>query len=233
MYKILLVEDDLDICEIMKMYMSRTNNSLAIANTAHEALQMVKEDNFDLILLDIMLPDITGIDLCSKLRKEDFFVPIIFISCIDDDETIIKALEMGGDDYIVKPFNCSVVLARIEANMRRVRMAREHPTPKNEIVLEDFTIDGSDYSIIKNGQKIALTPIEFKILTYMTANPERVLTLEELYQNIWHEPSFDDVRTVKVHVSNLRKKLEDDPSNPKHIKTVRKIGYIFHAGSSV
>jgi DNA-binding response OmpR family regulator len=173
-----------------------------------------------------MLPDITGIDLCSRLRK-DLLCPIVFISCIDDDETIIKALEMGGDDYIVKPFNCSVLLARIEANMRRVRIETKNPSAKNKIVLDAFTIDGSDYTVIKDGNKITLTPIEFRIITYMSTNPNRVITLEELYQNIWNEPSFDDVRTVKVHVSNLRKKVEDNPSNPKHIKTVRKIGYIF------
>ncbi|MEL7646639.1 MAG: response regulator transcription factor [Sedimentibacter sp.] len=226
MYKILLVEDDIDICEIIRMYMSRTDNLIYMANTAQEALQMVNEDSFDLILLDIMLPDITGIDLCSKLRK-DLLCPIIFISCIDDDETIVMALEMGGDDYIVKPFSCSVLLARIEANMRRVRMETKNLSDKNKIVLDDFTIESSDYTVVKDGNKINLTPIEFKILTYMVSNPDRVITLEELYQNIWNEPSFDDVRTVKVHVSNLRKKVEDDPSNPKHFKTVRKIGYIF------
>jgi DNA-binding response OmpR family regulator len=226
MYKILLVEDDIDICEIIKMYMSRAKNSIYIANSANEALRLVNEDSFDLILLDIMLPDITGIDLCSRLRK-DLLCPIIFISCIDDDETIVKALEMGGDDYIVKPFNCNVLLARIEANMRRMRIESKNPSAKNKIVLDGFTIDGSDYTVIKDGNKITLTPIEFKIITYMAASPNRVITLEELYQNIWNEPSFDDVRTVKVHVSNLRKKVEDDPSNPKHIKTIRKIGYIF------
>lgn len=173
-----------------------------------------------------MLPDIMGIDLCSRLRT-DLLCPIIFISCIDDDNTIVKALEMGGDDYIVKPFNCSVLLARIEANMRRVRIEANNPSAKTKIVFDDFTIDGSDYTVIKDAKKIALTPIEYKIITYMSTNPNRVITLEELYQNIWNEPSFDDVRTVKVHVSNLRKKVEDNSSNPKHIKTVRKIGYIF------
>lgn len=225
MYKILLVEDDLDICEIIKIYMSRTENIVYIANTADIALQLVNENNFDLILLDIMLPDIVGIDLCSRLRKH-LLCPIIFISCIDDDDTIVKALEMGGDDYIVKPFNCSVLLARIEANMRRVLIETKKPSYK-KIVLDDFIIEGSDYTVIKDDKKINLTPIEFKIITYMAANPNRVITLEELYQNIWNEPSFEDVRTVKVHVSNLRKKIEDDPSNPKYIKTVRKIGYFF------
>lgn len=225
-YKILLVEDDIDICEIIKIYMSRTNYSITTANSADEALQLVKENSYDLFLLDIMLPDITGIDLCRKLRK-GVFCPIIFISCVDDDEIIVKALEMGGDDYIVKPFNCNVLLARIEANMRRVQVEANNPSPKNKTIFDDFTIDVSDYTVIKNDKKINLTPIEFKIITYMSANPNRVITLEELHQNIWNEPSLDDVRTVKVHVCNLRKKIEDEPSNPKHIKTLRKIGYLF------
>lgn len=226
MYKILLVEDDIDICEIIKMYMANTNYTVTTAGSSQEALKIADEEDFDLILLDIMLPDITGIDLCSKLRK-DFLCPIIFISCIDDDTTIVNALEMGGDDYLVKPFSCSVLMARIEANMRRVQMDRKNLSSVNTIILNDFTIYGNDCTVIKDGKKINLTPIEFKIITYMAENPERIITLEELYHKIWNEQSFDDVRTVKVHVSNLRKKIEDDPSEPKHIKTVRKIGYMF------
>lgn len=226
MYQLLLVEDDLDICEIIKMYMSRTNHKLHIANSAQQALQLVDVNSYDLILLDIMLPDITGIDLCSRLRK-GLMCPIIFISCVDDDDTIVKALQMGGDDYIVKPFNCNVLLARIEANMRRIQIDAKNPSLQNKTTFDDFTIDSSDYTVIKNNEKINLTPIEFKIITYMSANPNRVITLEELHQNIWPEPSLDDFRTVKVHVYNLRKKIEDEPSNPKHIKTLRKIGYTF------
>jgi len=226
MNKILLVEDDIDICEIIKMYMTNTNYTITAAGSAHEAFEIADVESFDLILLDIMLPDITGIDLCNKLRK-NLLCPIIFISCIDDDDTIIKALEMGGDDYLVKPFSCSVLLARIEANMRRVRMERESLSLDNTINLNDITIHCNDYTVVKEGRKINLTPIEFKIITYMADNPNRIITLEELYHNIWNGPCCDDVRTVKVHVSNLRKKIEDDPSDPKHIKTVRKIGYIF------
>ena len=226
MYNILVVEDDIDICEIIKLYMSRTNYIVKSVHTANEALSVVSKTNFDLILLDIMLPDITGIDLCYKLRK-DFLCPIIFMSCIDDDETIVKALEMGGDDYIVKPFSYNVLLAKIEANIRRISYERKNHKSDRYIISPKLVIDSSDYTIIRNGEKINLTPIEFKILTYMVSNSNRTITLHELYENIWNEQSFDDVRTVKVHVSNLRKKIEEDHSNPKHLITVRKIGYMF------
>ena len=226
MYKILLIEDDIDICEIIKLYLSDTNYNISIVNSANEALNIVDKESFDLILLDIMLPDIDGINLCFQLRK-DIYCPIIFISCIDDDATIIKALEMGGDDYLVKPFNCHILIAKIGANIRRVCMERENSISENILQLKKVGIEPSDHTILKNGNKIYLTPIEFKILTYMVSNPNRILTLEEIYNNIWNEPSYDDVRTVKVHVSNLRKKIEDNPSEPEYIKTVRRVGYFF------
>lgn len=226
MYKILLIEDDLDICEIIKLYLSKTKYSVSVVNTAEEALETVEVQNYDLILLDIMLPDINGVELCKKLRK-NIYSPIIFISCIDDDGTVVKALETGGDDYLVKPFNNSILIARIEANLRRVEIERKNISKKNIIDFKDFIIEPKKHLIIKNNKEIYLTPIEFKILIFMIENPNRILTLEEIYEKIWKEKSYDDVRTVKVHVSNLRKKIEQDASNPVYIQTIRRTGYIF------
>ncbi len=227
MINLLLVDDDLDICEIIKINLCSQNYNLYIANNGKDALSHLEDCNIDLILLDIMLPDLDGVDFCGEIRKINN-CPIIFISCIDDDNTIIRALEMGGDDYLVKPFNSNILIARIEANLRRVEIQvnkTEDSLPKN--AFGNCLIDPSDHTVIKNGEQIYLSPLEFKILNFMIDNPNRVLSLSEIYDNIWTTPSYGDVRTVKVHISNLRKKIEDDPSEPHHITTIRRIGYYF------
>lgn len=227
MMNILLVDDDLDICEIIKINLSSHDYNLYIANDGKEALSHLYDCNIDLILLDIVLPDLDGVDFCGEIRKINN-CPIIFISCIDDDETIVRALEMGGDDYLVKPFNTTILAARIEANLRRVKIdsnTTKDPLPKKSF--GNCIIDSSDHTVIKNGEQIYLSPLEFKILNFMVDNPNRVLSLSEIYDNIWTTPSYGDVRTVKVHVSNIRKKIEDDPADPRHITTIRRIGYYF------
>lgn len=226
MPKILLVDDDLDICEIIKLNLNGYNYELFVANNAQEALKIINNGAIDLVLLDIMLPDLDGVNFCGNLRKITN-CPVIFISCIDDDNTIIRALEMGGDDYLVKPFNSNILIARIEANLRRVNMIEENLISNSEYQFGDCTIEINDHTVLKKGEKIYLSPIEIKILLFMVDNPNRILSLDEIYDNIWTTPSYGDVRTVKVHVSNLRKKVEDDPSTPKYIKTIRRTGYFF------
>lgn len=227
MFKILLVEDDMDICEIIRINLVNADYAVTLTHTKNEAIHAVENEKFDLILLDIMLPDGNGVELCAEIRKR-VHSPIIFISCLDDDSTIIQALKMGGDDYLVKPFNLSILLARIDAHMRRVQMERRIAGQEHSLQIGNIKIGLDDHTIYKDNQAIYLSPIEFDILSYMFENPDRILSLEEIYQNVWNEPSVDDVRTVKVHVSNLRRKLEDDPVDPKHIKTIRRIGYLFH-----
>ncbi|WP_303863037.1 response regulator transcription factor [Alkalibaculum bacchi] len=227
MINILLVDDDFDICEIIKINLSSLNCNLYIANDGKEALSHLHNHHIDLVLLDIMLPDLDGVDFCGEIRKISN-CPIIFISCIDDDNTIVKALEMGGDDYLVKPFNTDVLIARIEANLRRIEIGinkTDDSTLKK--TFGNCIIDSSNHTVIKNREKIYLSPLEFKILNFMVDNPNQILSLNKIYDNIWTTPSYGDVRTVKVHVSNIRKKIEDDPADPQYITTIRRIGYYF------
>lgn len=225
MYKVLVVEDDLEICDVLIHFLTRDSKyTLKIVHEAQSALEASKQADFDIILLDIMLPGMDGINLCAQLRR-DINCPIIYMSCLDDDDTIIKALQMGGDDYLIKPFKCPVLLARIEANIRRMHYGK----PLNEQVLKirDLQIDEKNHTVCKAGENKYLSPTEFQILMLMIHNQGVLLDMEEIYQYIWHHPSYGDVRTVKVHVHNLRKKIESSPSSPEYIKTVKNIGYIF------
>lgn len=223
--KVLLVEDDWEICDIIKRFITREEKySIEIVHDAQSALELCKRCSFDIILLDILLPGMDGINLCAQLRRY-IYCPIIFISCLNDDDSIIKALQMGGDDYLTKPFKCQVLLARIEAVFRRVHQGK--PQIEQIITIGDLQIDEKYHSVSKAGENKYLSPTEFQILMLMMHNPGRVLDMEEIYQFIWHHPSCGDLRTVKVHIYNLRKKIEKNPSSPEYIKTVKNIGYVF------
>ncbi|MEL1136516.1 response regulator transcription factor [Desulfitobacterium sp. THU1] len=224
MYHILLVEDDPTIADIVRFYLAKNEEySVHWVKDAQEALAAADE-RVDVILLDILLPGVDGMEICAQLRRR-LYCPIIFISCLDDEETIVKALRLGGDDYLVKPFKCSVLLARIEANLRR--MQRSNPRAEEMLASGDLILNTNTHSVKKGIDMIYLSPTEFQILYFLMRNKGTVLELEEIYFFIWQRPSYGDVRTVSVHVSNLRKKIEDDPLKPKYIKTVRKIGYMF------
>ena len=225
MPRILIIEDDPEIVELIVFYLRNNHDyRLKSAFNAAQALTILEIDTFDLILLDIMLPGLDGIDLCAQLRRNTF-CPIIFISSLDDEETIVRALNMGGDDYIVKPFTSSILIARMEANLRRAsRMAvREAEV----ISVGELSLDCGSHTVSKEGKTIYLTPTEFEILYFMMLHKGEILEMEAIYYFVWHKPSCGDVRTISVHVSNLRKKIEDNPNNPIHIKTVRRLGYRF------
>jgi DNA-binding response OmpR family regulator len=225
MYKVLVVEDDLEICDILMHFLARDGKyTLEIVHEAQSALEACINKDFDIILLDILLPGMDGINLCAQLRR-NIFCPIIFISCLNDDDTLIKALQMGGDDYLVKPFKCQVLLARIEAVIRRMHRCK----PFDELTRQigDLQINVKYQTVYKAEENKYLSPTEFQILMLMIYNQGVLLSAEEIYQYIWHRPSCGDVRTVKAHVYNLRKKIESNPSSPEYIKTVKNMGYIF------
>ncbi len=228
MIRVLLVEDDGSIAEIIRYYLKQSGEyEVTVAPDASAALTKAQAEAFDVILLDVMLPDTDGVELCTHFR-EKLYCPIIFISCIDDEETIIRALRMGGDDYLVKPFNCEMLQARMEANLRRVRMEQRHEVPER-IVFARFCVDTKKHSVEKDGKRKDLSPIEYNLLQFFISHPETNFTLSALYEKIWGRPSLGDVRTVMVHIHNLRKKIEDDPNNPEYLCSIRGKGYVFHA----
>lgn len=225
---ILLVEDDEEICEILQFYlMENEEYNVTITHSAEQARNLIKMRRFDLTLLDIQLPGIDGIDFCEELRTVSN-CPVIFISCINDDETIIRALNMGGDDYLVKPFRPAVLLARIEANLRRSQMIRTEPPVLRAGPLE---MDTAVRTARKSGDRLNLSPTEYELLYYFMSNPGRFIPFDEIYQAVWQRPSIGDVRALFVHVSHLRQKIEDDPNKPGFIRTHLRDGYIFSDGS--
>jgi len=223
MTRILLVEDDLEICEILQFYLlEKEDYHVTVAHSAEQALPLIRMRKFDLVLLDIMLKGMDGIDFCRELRKTSY-CPVIFISCINDDETIIRALNMGGDDYLVKPFQASVLVARIEANLRRVRMTHEE---KSQIMVGELALDAATHTITKNGTVLMLSPTEYEILYFLMMNKGRFVSFDEIYQAVWQRSSLGDVRALFVHISHLRQKIETNPSQPLYIRTHMRGGYI-------
>ena len=225
MIYVLLVEDDQEIARTIRYYLgSEEVYDVTWAKTASEA-KALANDSFDIVLLDIMLPDSNGIDFCESLR-EYCKCPILFISCIDDTDTIVQALAKGGDDYITKPFSNQILNARIQANLRRVRM--EHQLPQNEtFVCGPFTLNVREHCLLRNGESIPLTRMECRLLAYMMQNEGVYFKSGELYKMLWGGSSYGDNRTVVVHIHNLRKKLEDNYLQPKYLVNVRGRGYAF------
>ena len=185
---------------------------------------MLAGEDFDAVLLDIMLPGEDGIELCSHIRDRSA-TPVIFISCLSDDDTIVRAMGAGGDDYIVKPFRKPVLRAHIEANIRRARMAA--PGEVNMRV-GDLEFDTSTHSVRLRGEELSLSPTEYRLLCYMAQRKGRFVSFEELYTGVWERPSLGDYRALFVHIRNLRRKLGDDAFDPTYIRTHRRTGYIFY-----
>ena len=229
MANLLLVEDDEEICEILQFYLLENESyQVTIAHSAEQALPLIRLRRFDLALLDVQLPGRDGIELCEELRKLSN-CPVIFISCLSDDDTIIRALNMGGDDYLVKPFRPAVLLARIEANLRRAQALR--PESPN-LRVGELEMDTATRTVYKRGEALVLSPTEYEILYYLMVNRDRFVTFDEVYQSVWQRPSLGDVRALFVHVSHLRQKIEDNPAKPLYLRTHLRDGYIFSEPSS-
>ena len=230
--KILLVEDDSNLSFIMKRVIESKDYYVMTAESVEDTINKMKTESFDLILLDMMLPDGYGTDLCKKIRAVSF-CPIIFVSCLSDKETKIKALQLGGDDYIIKPVDYEELIARIEINIRRARHYNLGRTVAQEEHFDGFVMNKEQHEVWltdENGERteaVDLSPIEYQLLCAMIEKPKCLLLYQDLYQSVWNADDLGDIRTVMVHVSNLRKKIEKN--GKKLIKTVRGAGYIFES----
>ena len=225
MYRILLVDDNQENCTLIESYLKRSGEyEVTTVYDAASALKETRKQAVDLILLDIMLPDLDGIELCVRLRKT-LFCPIIFISCLDDEETIVRAFRMGGDDYLAKPFRGAMLEAHIEAIRRRMQTVYHAPT--GIYTIGDRMLH-TDEHVLRRGEVTAyLSPTEFELLLYFINNEGTLLEFEQIYQCVWQKPSYGDLRTLFSHVRNLRKKIEDNPAQPRHLITVPRSGYRF------
>lgn len=225
MIQVLLVEDDDLIAKIIIHYLNQAKDyEVTRAKDAGEALFFARNP-FDIILLDVLLPDADGLTLCERLCQWHS-CPILFISCVDDSDTIVKALEAGGDDYLTKPFDNKVLLARIQANLRRAKKAVQPPA-ENKLRARNFTLDPLARRIEKAGSVCPLAAIEYQLLSFLMQNPRQFFTADELYRKVWGSDSYGDVRTVLVHIHNLRKKIEENPKEPLYLRNLPGRGYYF------
>lgn len=226
MEDILIVEDDRDIQNLLTLCFEREALPYSISSCAEEALEIVKKQTPGLILLDVMLPDMDGFELCKKLRLQTSN-PILFLSCKNSDNDKILGLSIGADDYIEKPFNIDVLIARIRAHLRRNRLLLNKERSNRYIVFNQIKVDRKAREVFRDGQQIHLTSKEFDVLLYFLDHPSQVLTTEQILEKIWGFDTLSEKRTVVVHISSLRKKIEEDPLDPRHILTVRGAGYKF------
>lgn len=217
MQKILVVEDDLDIQELLKNFLQEAGYSIVLANDGVEALSIFSDVQFDLILLDIMLPKIDGFAVCELIRKQSQ-VPIIMLTALNGEEEQIRGLDMQVDDYITKPFSMPVLIRKIAAVLRRsiISQNQEHQT----VAYKNLILDLDSYSALVNGESYELTQREFEILRELLLNQGRVLTRQFLLERLWKYDFYGDERVVDTHIKNLRKKLGID-----FIQTIRGVGY--------
>lgn len=222
--KILVVDDDKSIRNLIEVYLKNDGYEVFNACNGQKALDSLESNEYDLILLDIMMPILDGVATCIKIR-EKYTMPIIFLSAKGEEIDKIQGLTIGADDYITKPFGSMEVLARVRAQLRRYKKFNNITVSKNIIEIEDLIINTDIHEVTVRGVKIKLTPKEFDILECLARNKGIVFTIENLYQNVWKESFVVSDTSIAVHITNLRQKIEIDSKNPQYIKTVWGVGY--------
>lgn len=220
MQKILIAEDDEAIRDLLKLYLESEGYQIISAENGRQALEIVQAQRPALAILDIMMPEINGLDLTRHLREKTM-MPILILSARDQDHDKILGLNIGADDYMTKPFNPLEVVARVKALLRRTGSTAE------VVKAGDFCLNLSSHTLTRVDVPIPLTPMEYKILSVMMRNPGRIYTKVQLYETVSGEYFESDENTIMVHISRIREKLEDDPKRPVHIITVRGVGYKF------
>ncbi len=225
MSKILIVDDDKEIRNLIAVYLENEGMETEKAEDAVEALQMLEKKAFDLIVLDIMMPKMDGIEACLKIREERS-MPIIMLSAKSEDMDKIKGLAAGADDYLSKPFNPLELIARVKSQLRRYKKYNSETTfVKSVIEIGNLTINTDTRQIWVQQQEIRLTPKEFDILELLARNKGIVLSIAKIYEAVWKNDFYKSDNTVMVHITKIREKIEDDPKHPIYIKTIWGVGY--------
>lgn len=226
MQKILMVEDDSTIAFAMKYALEQESFNVDVSNNIEYARKYLKNNEYDLILLDVMLPDGNGYDLCAEILQKSEDIPVIFLTACDEEVNIVMGLDMGGDDYITKPFRVRELLSRINAVLRR--RGKKAENTKKILNVGDITINTLEAKVTKSNKEIHLTAAEYKLLLILIQNKNKVLSRVQILEKLW-DVSYDFINdnTLTVYIKRLREKIEDDVSNPKYIITVRGLGYKF------
>lgn len=224
---ILVVDDEQSIADLIELYLKNENYDVFKFYNGRDALQCVENQNIDLAILDIMLPDITGFSICQQIREKYNF-PVIMLTAKDEEVDKITGLTLGADDYITKPFRPLEMVARVKAQLRRYKKynSSEPVRDENNIEISGLVLDKDDHKCTLNGKPLLLTPTEFSILWVLCSNRGRVVSSEELFHEVWGDKYFTNSNnTVMVHIRHLREKMQDNAERPKYIKTVWGVGY--------
>ncbi|MCM3342692.1 response regulator transcription factor [Paenibacillus sp. MER TA 81-3] len=223
--KVLVIEDELDISRILKDYITISGYEVWVAENGQDGLKFIDTLSPDFIILDIMLPDVDGIELCRQIR-ETCNTPILILSARGSDTDKVLGLGFGADDYMTKPFSLSELVARINAHLRRGSMENK-PKQNESLQFGSLLIDKKAYKVTVEGQEISLSAKEFELLYYLSKHKNQVFSKSQLLDAVWGYDTFGDESTITVYIRRLREKLEPDPSNPTYIKTVWGVGYKF------
>ncbi len=227
MSRSLIVEAVESTAELEKDYLDLSGFTVEMENTGEKGLARALQENFDLFILDLMLPGVDGFEICKKIRQQKN-TPILMVSAKKDDIDKIRGLGLGADDYITKPFSPSELVARVKAHLSRYDRLIGSNAQQNEIIeIRGIKIDKTARRVYVNGEEKSFTTKEFDLLTFLAQNPNRVFTKEELFRNIWDMESIGDIATVTVHIKKIREKVEFDTSKPQYIETIWGVGYRF------
>ncbi len=227
MSKILIVEDEEAIADLEKDYLELSDFEVTIENNGDKGLETALKGNYDLVILDLMLPGIDGFEVCKKIREEKN-IPIIMVSAKKDDIDKIRGLGLGADDYMTKPFSPSELVARVKAHMARYeRLVGSNQKANDIIEIRGLKIDKTARRVYVDGEERIFTTKEFDLLTFLAENPNHVYSKEELFREIWDMDSIGDIATVTVHIKKIREKIEFDTAKPQYIETIWGIGYRF------
>ena len=227
MSRILIIEDEETIAELEKDYLELSGFEVIICNRGDLGLEKALKEEFDLIILDLMLPEVDGFEICRQVREAKN-TPIIMVSAKKDDIDKIRGLGLGADDYMTKPFSPSELVARVKAHMDRYNRLIGSTTQKNDIIeIRGIKIDKTARRVWVNGEEKSFTTKEFDLLTFLAGHPNHVYSKEELFREIWDMESIGDIATVTVHIKKIREKIEYDTSHPQYIETIWGVGYRF------
>lgn len=225
--KILVVDDEKEIADLLELYLISDGFQVKKAYDAQEGLRIMKEEKIDLVLLDIMMPNIDGLEMCCRIRETNN-VPIIMVSAKTQELDKIVGLTTGADDYVTKPFNPLELMARVKSQLRRYRdlnPAQEKKSESAVIQVKNLTINKETHQVFVDGESVKLTPIEFDILYLLATHPGRVFSTDEIFEKVWNEKVYEANNTVMVHIRRLRGKMKDDTRADKIITTVWGVGY--------
>jgi phosphate regulon transcriptional regulator PhoB len=228
MNRILIIEDDKDIVELVRYNLEKEGFQVSAAEDGVTGLARIKKSPPDLLVLDLMLPRLPGLEICKELRRDPELprLPILMLTARGEEADRVVGLEIGADDYVTKPFSPRELVARVKALLRRTGGMEQSPS---EIAIGNLVIDPSSYRVTCFGESVSLSTLEFRLLYYLASHPNRVFARDRLLDAIWGTDHFVTPRSVDVYIRRLREKIESDPQNPLHLKTVRGAGYLFEA----